>query len=389
MPPLVAVFVNYLVVNRKLSEPVLTLIRNEQKQNRISNVQLGDLKFIARFQIRQFLRELRSSLTVVFGMFIALLILMLGVDCYVLCHNISVKNKSDTKYQYMYTYKYPTKTVPKGGEACYAETLKKEVLGYDLDVTLLGINKHNKYFDFKVAHGRNKVAISNSVATKYQLSVGQKIVLTDEANDVDYAFTVDKIVPYSVGLYVFMDINSMRKLFGQEANYYNIVLSDEALNIDNGRLYSTTTKEDISKGADVFVNNMYSLVMTMIVAAIIIFIVVMYLMMKVMIDRSALNISLMKIFGYGDKEIKKLYLDGNTILVVISAVVSIPLAKKAMDSLYPYLVSNVSCGLDIGFPPQLYAEIYIGVVICYLVINRMLVGRLKKMLPAQVLKNRE
>ena len=39
-------------------------------------------------------------------MFIALLILMIGVDGFLLCENISVQNKEDTKYQYMYTYKY-------------------------------------------------------------------------------------------------------------------------------------------------------------------------------------------------------------------------------------------------------------------------------------------
>ena len=43
------------------------------------------------------------------------------------------------------------------------------------------------------------------------------------------------------------------------------------------------------------------------------FAIVMYLMIKVMIDRSAQNIALMKVFGYRKKEIKKLYLEGISI----------------------------------------------------------------------------
>ena len=33
-----------------------------------------------------------------------------------------------------------------------------------------------------------------------------------------------------------MNIDSMRELFGQEDDYYNMLLSDKALSIDKGRL---------------------------------------------------------------------------------------------------------------------------------------------------------
>ncbi|MBC3888401.1 FtsX-like permease family protein [Acetobacterium paludosum] len=389
MPSLVAIIVNYLVINKKLSQPALKMIRNEQKQNKISNVNLGNIKFIQRFQIRQFLREIRTSFTVVFGMFIALLILMMGVDCYVLCNNMSSNSKADTTYEYMYSYKYPTKEVPEGGEASYAESLKKEAYGYDLNVTLLGMDQDNKYFAFNVAKGKNNVTISQSVATKYHLAVGEKLVLTDDVKNIDYAFTIDRIVPYSVGLYVFMDIDDMRQLFNQKEDYYNVVFSDKDLNIDSGKLYATTTKNDIVKNSEVFINQMKPMVISLISVSVIIFVVVMYLMMKVMVDRSAFNISLMKIFGFRQNEIQKLYLDGNFIMVAVSAALCIPLAKKAMDLMYPYLIANVACGMDFSFSWKMYIAIYAGVMLCYLGINRILTGRLQKMKPAEVLKNRE
>ncbi|MFA9398182.1 MAG: FtsX-like permease family protein [Clostridiaceae bacterium] len=389
MPAFIAIVTNYFVINKKLSKPALKMIRNEQKQNKISNLNLGNMQFIRRFQIRQFLREIRTSFTVVFGMFIALLIMMLGIDCYTICHNMNFQNKADTKYEYMYSYKYPTSEVPEGGEACYAAILKKKVFGYNLDVTLLGIEENNPYFDFDVKTGKNKIAISQSVATKYNLKTGEKFVLKDEVNNVDYTFTVDKIVPYSVGLYVFMNTNDMRELFNQKDDYYNVVFSDKNLDIDPGRLYATTTKKDIIETADVFINQMIPMIISLIVTSIIIFIVVMYLMMKVMIDRSSLNISLMKIFGFRQKEIRKLYLDGNFIMIIISSAICIPLSKFVMDSIYPYFVSNVACGMDLTFSWQMYIGIYTGVILCYLLINRILTGRLKKMAPTELLKNRE
>lgn len=55
--------------------------------------------------------------------------MMIGLDCYVMCDHISKENKKDTKFEYMYTYKYPDKKVPKGGDACFVKGLHKEVWG--------------------------------------------------------------------------------------------------------------------------------------------------------------------------------------------------------------------------------------------------------------------
>ena len=104
MPPVVALIVNYFVIRKSLSKTVLSLLREEKKESNISNINLGKMGFIRRFQLRQMLRELRTGFTVVFGMFISLLILMLGLDCYVMCNHIKSETKTDTKYEYMYTY---------------------------------------------------------------------------------------------------------------------------------------------------------------------------------------------------------------------------------------------------------------------------------------------
>lgn len=66
-----------------------------------------------------------------------------------------------------------------------------------------------------------------------------KIILTDEEEERDYAFTVDGVTNYSAGLYVFMNIDSMRELFGQEDTYFNVVFSDRELSIPSGKLYSS------------------------------------------------------------------------------------------------------------------------------------------------------
>lgn len=389
MPPVVAAVVNYFVIRKHLSRTALSLIRNEQKESRRRNVDLKKLGFVRRFQIRQMLREARTGFTVVFGMFISLLIMMIGINCYVMVNHLSEETEADTKFEYMYTYKYPEKEVPEGGTEAFAYSLKREAQGYNLEVTLLGITEENPYFDADVEEGENKVVLSSAAAQKYHLKVGDEIVLKDEEEDRNYAFTVTDIAQYTTSLYVFMDIDSMRDLFGKEEDYYNVVFSEHELDIPAGRLYATTTREEIIDSSKVFIDMLAPMITMMCTVAALIFCVVMYLMMKVMIDRSAFGISLIKIFGYRAKEIRKLYLNGNLIIVVVGAVISIPLAKKVMDMLYPYMVSNVACGMNLTFSRQLYGVIFGAVILLYFIINPLLVRRLKKIVPAEVLKNRE
>lgn len=389
MPPVVSILVNFLVINKSLSRTALSLIRNEQKVSRSRDISLPNMPFIRKFRIRQMLRERRTALTVIIGMVISLLIFMLGLNCYVLCRSVGDRSSEDTRYQYMYTYKYPTKEVPEGGEACYVTSLKKENLGYTLDITIMGIDDDNPYIDVTPVSGKNRLIVSDAVATRYGLAVGDKLILTDTANDMDYAFTVEGIVPYSVGLTVFMDIDSCRELFGEDDDYFNVVMSDRELDIEEGRLYSVTTKADIDKASGVFVDLMAPLFTLLMVMSAVIFCLVIYLMTSVMIDRASFGISLVKIFGYRDGEVKKLYLDGNRTVVIIGAIVSIPIAKMITDKMFPMFIVNVACGMYLEYEWFYYLIIFCAIVLFYSLVSLLLTGKLGRLTPAEVLKNRE
>lgn len=389
MPPVISAIVNYLVINKRLSRTALSLIKNEQKTDFRTGVDLKKMGFLRRFQIRQMLREARTGLTVIFGMLISLMIFMLGINCYVLCTNINADTVHDTKFEYMYVLKYPEETPPENAEAYYVESLSKTAFDYTLDISVIGVDDNEKYYGVSPEKGKSKITASTSAAQKYGLKKGDKLILTDSATDMDYAFTITDIADYSAGLSVFMDIDSMRELFGQEDDYYNMLLSDTALDIDEGRLYSVTSRSDIERSSAVFADLMMPMVIMMTVVSIIIFCVVMYLMLNVMIERASFGISLVKIFGYRTNEVRKLYLNGNTAVVAVGALIAIPVSKLFMDTIYPYMISNIACGMNLHFEWYMYSMIYVGIMLIYFAVNGMLTAELKKITPAEVLKNRE
>lgn len=386
MPPFLSFLINWTVILHRLDRPVLALLRKERRRRRSAGVRLSSGHFTRNFRIRQMLRSIRPALTVVAGLFVSLLIVFIGIDCYYMCRNIQVSNKEDTKFAYMYLYKYPEKKVPEGGTAAYARSLSRQSFGFEIEVTLLGIEQDMPYFDAHPSRGQGSVSISSAMAQKYGIKEGDVVTLWDGEEERYYAFAVEEIVQYSPGFYAFMDLDAMRDLMDVDEDYYNVVFSDQELDIDPGRLYSVLSRSSIAEASDVYINMLGSMIYTLLGLSAVIFLVVMYLMMGVMVDYCAYDISLMKIFGYRDRELRSLYLSGNIFLLAAGTLAAIPLAKVIIDHLYPIFISNVACAMDLSMPPLVYAVLYFAVMLCCLGDYYLLTFRIRRVVPAQVLK---
>lgn len=391
VPPVIAAAVNYLVINGKLSSTALALMRNEDKQriNGKERTVREKKNFLDDFKSRQIRRESRSVAAVVVGMVISLVLLLMGVSCYVLCNNVKQHNIRDASCEYTYVLKYSPEEVPAGAEECYAKSLKHTYLDYTLDVTLYGIVDNSSFFDARPSKCENKVIIGNGVATKYSLGKGDMLILTDSSEDRNYAFEIEDVVDYSIGLTVFMNIDSARELFGAEDDEYNVLFSHDKLDIEEGRVMSVTTSDEIIETAGIFVDQMMSLVIIMISISVLIFVTVMYLMINVMIRRASLSIALVKIFGYRSGELRRIFMDGNFIAVALSALVGIPLCKIFVDRIYPVFIANTAMENDITYPWWLWIFLFAAVMIVYFLISTMLMGKIKRIEPAEILKNRE
>ncbi len=391
IPPVTAFVINVLVIRKRLMATPLSLLRSEKKAAQGKKFNIRGLRFLDMFRVRQMVREGRSTMTVVLGLFLTLLIAFLALNTCVYCMKVKTNYADETKFQYMYTYKYPTEEVPEGGYEAVSEELKKTIYGYTFDVAVMGITPDNPFFDIgDVTLDSTDVAVSSSFAVKFDLDVGDEFNLSDKNGERLYAFRVASIVDFSASNMVFMDIDDCRDMFGEDDDYYNVVFSDHELDIESGRLYSTLSRSDLVKAGGIYVDQMMSMIIIMSVASAVMFVVVLYLMMKMMLDRSSFNISLVKIFGFRNREVRQMYLDGNLYIVAVGALLAIPIDKAVMDYIYPrYLIANVSVGIRPTYSPALYVAIFAVIIVLYLLINTVLVARIRKMDPAEVLKNRE
>ena len=81
--------------------------------------------------------------------------------------------------------------------------------------------------------------------------------------------------------------------------------------------------------------------------SIIIYLVVMYILTKLVMDRNATNMSFLKVMGYDDKEISKLYLKASAIVVVISLIICAPFSYYLMDVLFKFAFMRFTSYIEI------------------------------------------
>lgn len=389
VPFLMSLIINALLINKKLSVEPLALMNKQQKQFSGKEINLGNLKFVNRFRIRLFIRELRSNVTIVAGVFSSLLLVMLALTIYSATTTIIDEIDRDVHFEYMYYLTYPEDDAPQNAEMAYHKTLTRERLGYNFDVSILGIDNDSIAFPYDIETMDDEVFISTSVAEKYDIQVGDELGLTDKLDNITYNFKVKEIVNFASGLFVFMDIDSMRERFEKEDDYYNVLISNEELDIDNGRIYSVITGTNLRYASDIFWSLMKKLVYLLVVASILLFVLVMYLMVKMIIERQTNNISVLKLFGYTKAEVSKLYLRNNTYIVLLSSIVFIPLTKWIIVQIYPYLTQNRAVGFNLDFSKELYCFLVGVIAVSYIISYLLSVLRLNKVDVQEVLKERE
>ncbi len=397
MPIVIAFVINYLVLNKKLDKSALEIIRNEHKDNVKENkkeIHVYGKKFIRLFQIKRFLHEIRNNLIMFFGISLSIIILMLGVGLYGSLVHYAESIGEDTRFDYMYTLKNPLREQPANTETAYTKQFSMfcSMAGTDMPVVLQGVESDSNYFKFahRLDDDENVVYISDSAIVKFGYNVGDKIVFTDSLTKKEYAFTIGGTVSYKNGIYFFMNIDAMRKYFDAEEGYYNTLLSTKELNdIDKNMLISVTTKQSIVDTAKSWVDDTTGTIGMFVGMSIVIFILVIYLLVKNMIDRAKYNVSLMKVLGYRNKETNKIYLGATFYVVLASLVITLPIGARIMDSLIPILNASMKSGMECYIDPVYYIMMIILIVISYVIPYLLLKIKLAKISVSEILKERE
>lgn len=430
IPILLMLLVNYTVLRRRLSLSPLKFLRRDLKRRQQKHaLSLSRrIPFFSRFRLRVIFQNVSNYLLLFLGILFANLLLMFGLLFpAVLDHYQTVlKDNLLCNYQYilqipinamdedhkleslvnMLYFQHEVETDNPDAEKFSAYSLKTTDKEYkEEEILLYGLADNSRYLpiDFQETATDKDVSkkedasdatpayISSAYADKYFLDIGDEITLKEAYEDDTYTFSIEGIYDYEGGLTVFLPQEQLNELFDLGSDYFSGYLSDsEITDIDQKYIGSVIDLDSLSKISRQLNVSMGSMMYLLDGFSIVLFMILIYLLSKIIIEKNAQSISMTKILGYSDREISSLYLLSTTIMVVVFLLLSFPIETVLMNALFRgIMISSISGWIPLYIDPVLYVKMFLLGFGTYLLVALIEYRRIKKVPMDQALKNIE
>ena len=446
VPYLILLLVNGVGLALKLRCTPIQFLRHDTRRHRRASAGLHLPErwgYIARFRIRVFTRNISHFATLFAGILIASLLLIFGLGMQMVIEDYVEDMENDLPAEHIYSLKAPLEINASAdkqaeyrllgmlyeGDAGHTDEqmniITSNLLG-DVDdvhpantgeipddvkaqaekiamgqvelahkwgeltetITVYGIQEDSRYWpDFDVSDGA--VLAGQGLQAKCNATAGETYGFFDKYAGETYDLTVTGLVGEPANTNLYMSLDTFNEVFDNDPDYFDGYVSDAELNLDADYVASVLTPDDMRKIANQMDDSMGEMMDTVVYMAVVIYFIMMYLLTKTVIDRSARSISYMKVFGYRDREINRLYVRSITITVAVSLVVSLPIVIWAVCLFAEVVFMNYSGNFAINIPLWLMAEsVAIGFA-TYLVVALFHIRAIKRVRFEEALKVQE
>ena len=395
LPIVLMIGINFVELSSKLSISPLNFLRRELKKKKNKRaIKLPNLSFLSRFRMRVIIQNISSYITLFVGVLLASFILMFGLCITPMINHYVDSIKKSTVSDYQYILKAPVEA--KNSENAEKLTFSSLETYYkpadkNIEVSFYGLCEDSKYFTkLPISADEEGSYLSDGLSKKINAKVGDIVTFVNPYTDVEYKVKVIGIYDYPAGLTVFMSQKQLNILLDNDKDYFNGYFSDKKLEFaDENYLAAVITPDDMTKLGDQMLSSLGQMAPLCLTISIVIYLVLMYILTKIVIDKNAINISFMKVFGYKPKEIRKLYLRATTIVVLSSLLLGLPLIYLGIQVSFTFVLMKLSGYLPVYIPMYLYPAIVAIGMASYFIINFFHVKRVNRIEMSAALKNRE
>lgn len=389
VPVIIMLVINIVIIGCRLKlSPLKFLRRDLSGKQKKKAMRLPAFGFFNRFRLRIIIQNMPNYITLFIGILFANVLLLFGIMLGpMLTHyQNEITDKLIAKHQYVLkalvdvddnaAEKYCVKTL-----ATIEGRLKSE------DVLVYGVKDNSIYADINTASLKdNEVYITNGYADKFRIKKGDKITLKEKYDDNEYEFTVKDMYDYPSSFAIFMSDAAFKNVFDKSEDYYSGYFSDNILDIDEKYVATQITLDDLTKVSRQLDRSMGETFNLVKIFAVVLFAVLMFLLTKLIVEKNTTSISMVKILGYSNREISRLYVTSTTIVVVLSVALSIGLSVIIMNYLFRVFMEEMSGWISCYYAPHIFPVMFILNITVYAVISFFMMAKIKKIPMDEALK---
>ena len=413
VPVIIMLVVNYGVLRHKLRlSPLKFLRRDLSGRKRKKAIYLSPvIKIFSRFRLRVIFQNMSNYLVLFIGIIFANLLLMFGLllPSALSHYQVEIQNNMLAKYQYMLSmpvsvmggsnklesmldmllFAHDAETDNEDAEEFSAYSLNTLPTKYKSEeVTLYGVHDDSKYIDVDFSDG---VYISKAYADKFLLKPGDSITLKEKYEDDEYTFKISGIYDYNGSLCIFMPQEELNQTFDLGDDYFSGYFSNsEITDIDSSYIGSVIDLDALTKISRQLSVSMGSMMGMVNLFAVAIYMILIYLLSKIIIEKNAQSISMTKILGYTNGEISRLYILSTSIVIVLCLLISLPIETTIMEVLFrEMMLQSISGWIALWIDPMIYVQMFVIGLVTYAVVALLEYRKIRKVPMGEALKNVE
>ncbi len=381
--------VTFINLFTKLNYSPLKFLRRDLKKGKKKNaVKLPDVSFIRRFRMRVFLQNKANYLVLLIGIFLANILLVLGFASNPIFEEYVDSMERELPANYQYVLKVPVEA--EDGEKMTVTEMEteKEVLGSPIDVQMIGIDSDNEFIgEFGSDEGSDKAYISKGLMRKLGLKEGDEIKLYNKFIDETLTLEVAGKNNTTCLMNLYMNRETLNDFLNQDEDYFNGYYSDEELDIDEVYIRNVIEREDLKLIGEQFVKFLDGLIPMVKGISVIIYIAVIYILTKLIIERSATDIAYLQVFGYRRREISRIYINVSTIAVILFFIILAPAVDYAAKNFLYVQLLKLNGYVEPIIPLTAHLKVFLTGIVIYFIVRIFQVRKISRTDINEALKN--
>lgn len=390
VPTIIMMLINFVMLARMLSLSPLKFIRRDLKRRQKKKVFRLNTKIgiMTRFKLRVIFQNIPNYITIFVGVLFAGFILVFGTMFTPLLDYVEDETISSMIASHQYILKAPAETDTADAEKYCIGSLKTTGDDFTENISIYGISEGSRYIDADLS-GEN-VYISSAYSDKYGLDKGDTITLKEKFGDTEYTLNIDGIYENPTTLFVFVNREQFNEMFDKDKDYYSGYLSNEEIeDIDGSLIAAEITEDDYTKSSRQLKQSMGSMMNIFWILGVAVFMLVIYLLAKIIIEKNAQSISIAKILGYEKREINKIYIHTTTIVTIVSLIAVLPIIHLLLNWVWHTMMAGYTGWIPCIVQWSTYCKVVVMGIVTYAVVAALLMRQTRKVPLADALKNVE
>ena len=328
------------------------------------------IPFFARFRLRVIFQNMSNYVLLLFGIFFANTLLLFGLMFPEVLDNyqeaagddmlapyqyilqlpagaVDEENKVDSILEMLY-FEKEVETENESAEKFSAYSLntvtpemarKEEILLYGTQpgsvYVKLPESAYGDVFTYASGPVPQPVLVSQSFSDKFLVRPGDVFHMQELYEDTEYTFLCGGIYPYGGSVCIFMGQDALNEMFDLGEDTFSGYFADsEITDINPKYIGQIIDYEALTKVSRQLTISMGSMMNIVVVFSVIMFMILIYLMSRIIIEKNAQSISMVKILGYTNREVSSLYITATSIFVVAVMILTIPLVSVLIQEIF-------------------------------------------------------